>query len=83
MPVPAAPLLGLVRPPRLNFGLLCPARPRQRAAAVLRQGLLHGLERGEGERRRRRGRVRLQLARRHQLQELLAGSLDVGPLPPG
>ncbi|MFJ9012706.1 hypothetical protein [Streptomyces canus] len=39
-------LLGLVRPPGLRFGFLGPSEPSEGAAAVLRQGLLHGLERG-------------------------------------
>ncbi|CAM5720391.1 hypothetical protein GCM10010345_19610 [Streptomyces canarius] len=46
----AAVLLGLVRPPGLRLGFLGPAQPPEGAGVVLRRGLLHGLERGEGER---------------------------------
>lgn len=61
----AASLLGLVRLPRLRRGLLGPSEPSEGAAAVLRQGMFHGLERES-----RRNRVRLHRARLHELQEL-------------
>ncbi|WP_411142167.1 hypothetical protein [Streptomyces sp. x-80] len=75
---PAAALLGLERPAGLRLSFLGPAQPPQSAAAVLRQRLLHRLERGEGERGRRRDRIRVQIAGLHQLQELAPDPLDVG-----
>ncbi|GAA1280628.1 MULTISPECIES: hypothetical protein [Streptomyces] len=61
-----AALLGLVRPARLGFGFLGPSQALERAAAVLRQRLLHRLEGGEGEHGCRANGVRVQLTRLHR-----------------